>query len=154
MATAFVALTGCERPEARARQPIAFSHKIHAGDYKMNCQYCHGGVRRSPVAGVPSVQLCMGCHKLVAANKPEIMKLRDAWEKKEPVQWAKVNDLPDFVYFNHYPHIAKSVPCQKCHGEIQTMAEVRPVVKLDEMAWCVQCHRDNKASVDCYTCHR
>jgi hypothetical protein len=147
-------VSGCERPDTTPRQPIAFSHKIHAGQYKMNCQYCHGGVRRSPAAGIPSMRLCMGCHQLVAANKPEIIKLRQAYENNQPVQWMKVNDIPDFVYFNHYPHVARGVQCSKCHGEIQTMAEVKPAVNLANMSWCVGCHRENQASVDCYTCHR
>ena len=147
-------LSACDRPDVRPRQPVAFSHKIHAGLYKMNCQYCHGGVRRSPAAGIPSVRLCMGCHQLVAANRPEITKVREAFEKQQPIPWMRINVLPDFVYFNHYPHIAKGVPCQKCHGEIHTMNEVWPAVRLDNMAYCVSCHRENNASVDCYTCHR
>jgi hypothetical protein len=149
-----VLAAGCQRPETRARQPIAFSHKIHAGDNKMQCQYCHGGVRRGAAAGIPSLRLCMGCHQLVAATKPEIVKLRAAFQKNQPVQWMRVNTIGDFVYFNHYPHIAKGVPCQKCHGEIQTMSEVWPAVNLASMAYCVDCHRINAASVDCYTCHR
>jgi len=149
-----VVLSGCNRPEARPRQPIAFSHTIHAGQYKMNCQYCHGGVRRSTAAGIPSVRLCMGCHQLVAANKPEVARIREAFEKQQPIRWMRINVLPDFVYFNHYPHVAKGITCQKCHGEVQTMSEIWPVVRLDDMAYCVGCHRENNASVDCYTCHR
>lgn len=153
-AACIVVLSRCDRPDARPRQPIAFSHKIHAGQYQLDCQYCHGGVRRSPAAGIPSVRLCMGCHQLVAANRPEIVRLRGAFEKREPIRWMRINVIPDFVYFNHYPHIARGVRCQKCHGEVQTMSEVWPAIRLDNMAYCVGCHRDNNASVDCYTCHR
>ncbi len=145
---------GCATPESGPRQPIAFSHQIHAGLNKVACQYCHGGVRRTAAAGIPSERLCMGCHKLVAANKPEIIRLREKFEKKEPIVWLRVNDIPDFVYFNHFPHIARGVECKKCHGDIAGMVEVHPAVNLANMAWCVDCHRQNNASVDCYTCHR
>jgi len=147
-------LAGCDRPDIRPRQPIAFSHKIHAGDNKMQCQYCHGGVRRGAAAGIPSVRLCMGCHQIVAANKPEIVKLRTTFQENQPVPWMRVNVIADFVYFNHYPHVARGIQCQKCHGEIQTMPEVWPSVNLANMALCVNCHRENAAPVDCYTCHR
>jgi c(7)-type cytochrome triheme protein len=103
---------------------------------------------------IPSVQTCIGCHQLVAATKPEVQKIRKAWDEKVPIRWTKVNVLPDFVYFNHQPHIMKNIPCQKCHGEIQTMSEVAPPFKLADMSYCVGCHRDNNASIDCYTCHR
>ena len=154
IAGALVLLVGCERPATGPRQPIAFSHKIHAGDNKMACQYCHGGVRRGPAAGIPSVRLCMGCHQLVAATKPEIIKLRETFQRRQPIQWMRINVIGDFVYFNHYPHIARGVACQTCHGDIQDMPEVRPAVNLANMAFCVDCHRENSASVDCYTCHR
>lgn len=147
-------IVSCQRPESGPRQPIAFSHARHAGDYKMNCQYCHSGVRRGPNAYIPSVQTCMGCHKLVAATKPEIVKIRQAWESQQPIRWMKVNHLADFVYFNHYPHIAKGVQCQKCHGDVASMPEIRPPLKVNNMTWCVDCHRENGASIDCYTCHR
>lgn len=147
-------LAGCERRETGPRQPIAFSHARHAGEYQINCQYCHSGVRKGPNAYIPSVQRCMGCHQLVAANKPEVMKIRQAWEAKEPIPWMKVNTMADFVYFNHYPHIAKGVDCKVCHGDVASMVELKPFVKVNNMSWCVDCHRENKASIDCYTCHR
>jgi len=145
---------GCAKQDTGPRQPIAFSHKIHAGDYKIACQYCHSGVRKTTTAYVPSVQLCMGCHQLVAATKPEVNKIRQDWEKNLPIEWSRVNRLADFVYFNHYPHIAKGIDCSKCHGDVASMSEVKPVVKVNNMTWCVDCHRENKASIDCYTCHR
>lgn len=145
---------GCQRQETGPRQPIAFSHAKHAGEFQINCQYCHSGARRGPNAYIPSVQACMGCHQLVAANKPEIMKVRQAWESRQPIQWMKVNRLADFVYFNHSPHIAKGIDCKTCHGDVATMSELRPPIKLNNMTFCVDCHRENKASIDCYTCHR
>lgn len=134
-------------------QPIAFNHQIHAGDYQVPCLYCHDGARRSAVAGVPSVQLCTGCHKLVAANKPEVMRLRGYWERQQPIPWIKVIDEPEFVFFNHYPHVQKGIACQTCHGPVETMPETYLAQKLD-MDACVACHREQRASIDCYTCHR
>ncbi len=134
-------------------QPIAFSHKIHAGDYKIDCQFCHHGARRSPVSGIPSVQYCMGCHRTVAALKPEIGRLRAYSEKNAPIRWARIVKEPDFVYFNHSPHIRKGVRCQECHGSVETMVKVRLDHSLN-MDACVGCHRQRKVSIDCYTCHR
>jgi len=134
-------------------QPIAYSHKLHAGDYQIPCQYCHSSARRSPVAGIPSVERCMGCHKIVAADKPEIQKLKSYWDRKMPIPWVRVYDQPDFVFFDHQPHVRKGIECQACHGPIQTMARVYEAVTLN-MARCVSCHRQNRVSVDCYICHR
>jgi len=134
-------------------QPLDFSHKLHAGDYQIECLYCHSGARRSTAAGIPSVQLCMGCHRMVATSKPEIARLAGYWEKKTPIRWTRVVKQPDYVFFNHRPHIAKEIACQECHGPIQTMAEVRLDHKLN-MDRCVGCHRQKGAPVDCYVCHR
>lgn len=146
--------SGCERAETGPRQPIAFSHAIHAGTYKINCQYCHSNARRGPNAYIPSVRTCMGCHQLVAATKPEVIKIREAWDAKQPIRWMRVNRVADFVYFNHAPHIARGIDCRHCHGDIASMSEVQPAVTLNNMTFCVDCHRENKASIDCYTCHR
>lgn len=134
-------------------QPIAFSHKIHAGLNKLDCLYCHSGARRSTTAGIPSVQFCMGCHRMVATGKPEIQRLRGYWDKQTPVRWTKIVKEPDYVFFNHSPHILKGVRCQHCHGPIETMTQVRLDHTLS-MDVCVACHRQNKVSVDCTTCHR
>jgi hypothetical protein len=147
-------LAGCERQETGPRQPVAFSHAIHAGTYQINCQYCHSGVRRGANAYIPSVRTCMGCHQLVAATKPEVIKIRQAWEVRQPIRWMRVNRVADFVYFNHAPHVARGIDCKICHGDVAAMPEVRPFVALNNMTFCVDCHRENKASIDCYTCHR
>lgn len=149
-----LAWEGCTRHETGPRQPIAFSHARHAGEYKIDCQYCHSGARRGPNAYVPSVQTCMGCHQLVAATKPEVVKIRSAWEAKKPIEWMRVNKLAEYVYFNHSPHIAKGVKCETCHGDVATMPELKPPFTVNNMTWCVDCHRENKASIDCQTCHR
>jgi hypothetical protein len=134
-------------------QPIEFSHKIHAGTFKLDCLHCHSGARRSTVAGIPSVSFCMGCHRMAAVNRPEIRRLRTYFDKQTPLRWTRIVKQPDYVFFNHSPHIAKGIRCQQCHGPIETMARVRLDHTLS-MTVCVDCHRENKAPVDCYTCHR
>jgi hypothetical protein len=139
--------------DAAPVQPINFSHKLHAGDYKIGCFYCHINARRSVVAGVPSMQLCMGCHKNVGKEKPEIQKLSRLWEQRRPVEWIKVNDLPDFVYFSHKRHISAEVACETCHGQVDQMERVSQG-PIHTMESCVNCHVERKASVDCWTCHK
>ena len=146
----FLASSGRAKGE---KQPIAFSHKIHAGDYKIDCGYCHVYARRNAVAGIPSAERCMGCHKITAANKPEVQKLQNHWNQKQPIQWVKVTSMPDFVFFEHWPHIRADVKCQTCHGPIETMEETRDVNVLS-MSECLDCHRKEKASIDCMACHR
>jgi hypothetical protein len=135
------------------QQPIAFSHAIHAGQYKIDCQFCHSGARRSAVSGIPSLQFCMGCHKTVSPLKPEIARVRAYWDRKEPIRWTRVVQEPGFVFFNHSPHILKGVRCQECHGPVETMTEVRLDHSLN-MDACTGCHRRRNVSIDCYTCHR
>lgn len=139
--------------KAPPTQPIAFSHKIHAGDYGIPCLYCHIYAKRSIVAGVPSVQTCFNCHKIIGLDKPEILKILDYWGKKEPIPWVKVYDLPDFVYFSHKRHVRKGIVCQTCHGAVQGMERIRRVSSL-EMGWCLECHNQNGVSRDCAVCHK
>lgn len=134
-------------------QPIAFSHKVHAGEYKISCEYCHTYARRAAVAGIPSVERCIGCHKITAAGKPEVQKLQGHSNRKEPIQWQKVTQMPDFVYFEHWPHIRADIQCRTCHGPVETMEEVRQVNALT-MSECLTCHRKERASMDCVACHR
>ncbi len=136
-------------------QPIPFSHKVHAGERKIACQYCHSSVSRSAHANVPSVEVCLNCHRYVKTDSPHIKRLQEAWDKKEPVQWVNVHVLPDYVYFRHDPHIASGISCNECHGNVQSMDVVRQVSPLT-MGWCVNCHREQKppAPLDCNTCHR
>ena len=92
-------------PGTAPKQPIEFSHKIHAGDNEIPCLYCHAQARRSTVAGVPSVYKCVGCHRVIAKDRPQISKVMGYWENGEPIPWIKVHDLPDFVYFPHKRHV-------------------------------------------------
>lgn len=147
-------------PEAKTvynpEQPIAFSHKIHAGDNAINCQYCHSGVERSKTAGIPTVNVCMNCHKGISKGKlpggtEEIAKIYDAagWDPEagaynkpqKPVQWVKVHNLQDFVFFSHQQHVkVGKQDCATCHGDLTTMTTAKQVQPLT-MAWCIDCHR-------------
>ncbi|MDO6674279.1 c-type cytochrome [Tenacibaculum sp. 1B UA] len=156
-------------------QPIAFSHKIHAGDNKIDCQYCHSSAKHSKTSGIPSVSVCMNCHKnisevaddtkvvmddhtLVKADlDKEIAKIYEAagWDadkleytgNTKPVKWVRVHNLPDFAYFNHSQHVTVGgVACQKCHGPVEEMEEVYQYSPLT-MGWCIDCHKATKVDL-------
>ncbi len=133
-------------------QPLSFSHKIHAGDNKIPCLYCHSNAERSSSATVPSMQTCMGCHNMVATSKPTIQSLRQIYSEGKVIDWVRIHRVPDFVYFNHSRHIAKGIACQTCHGPVEKMEVVYQFRRLN-MGDCVTCHRENKASIQCNTCH-
>jgi hypothetical protein len=176
-------------------QPIAYSHRLHAGDLKINCLYCHSGSERSRYAGIPAMSVCMNCHRQITAPRAEVEQETAAAEKEQrearrvispelrklyeglalddelapapdrtakPIAWVKVHALPDYVRFNHSPHVVAGVACQTCHGPIETMERVRQHAPLS-MGWCVNCHREVNetgvegrqvhAPIDCATCH-
>ncbi len=133
-------------------QPIPFSHKLHAGDKQIPCQYCHSSARRSTVAGIPPLNTCMGCHKVIATEKPHIKTISELYKADKPMEWVKVHDLPDFVRFSHKMHANANIECQACHGAVEGMEVVEQVAPL-QMGWCISCHRDKKASTECATCH-
>lgn len=138
-------------------QPIPFSHELHVGTHKIQCQYCHNQVEFSKTSNVPALSTCMNCHQQVAGTKnPDaIKKIRDAYAEGKSIEWVKVHMLPDHVMFNHQAHISKGVNCQTCHGPIEKMAQVYQYSDLS-MGWCVNCHRkpENKAPLNCTTCHQ
>lgn len=134
-------------------QPIAFNHKSHAGDNQIPCLYCHTYARSSALAGVPTVEKCVGCHKVTARDKDEVKKLLDYYERKQPIAWARIYKVPDFVYFSHQWHVKKDIKCQQCHGPVETMERVRKVSSLS-MGWCLECHKAKEASLDCLVCHK
>jgi hypothetical protein len=134
-------------------QPIEFSHVVHAGSYQIDCQYCHADARRSPYAGLPSVERCMGCHKIVASQgNPQIDKLKAAWTERRRIPWVRLHKLPGFVYFPHKRHVAKDVECQECHGPVERMQRVAQVAPLT-MGWCIACHAERRGPLDCVVCH-
>jgi hypothetical protein len=176
-------------------QPIAFSHRLHAGELNINCFYCHSGAERSRYAGIPAASTCMNCHRFVTARRADVRAEEELAEKEgrkprpvvsaeiqklytalaldekfvriahgpqQPIQWARIHQVPDFVYFDHRPHVAAGLECQKCHGPVETMERMRQQGSLS-MGWCVNCHRGRdgtlikgepvKASTDCSVCH-
>lgn len=145
-------LTGSGSPEAVV-QPLAFSHKLHAGENRIPCLYCHGNARRAAVAGIPSLSRCLGCHRSIKSDATAIETLKSYWKKQQPIRWIKVYDQPDFVHFSHKRHLRKGIGCQTCHGEVETMEEIREAVVLN-MDRCSTCHIKHQASIDCLTCHK
>jgi hypothetical protein len=141
------------------RQPIFFRHDIHAGQYKIQCQYCHYSVAVSAEPGIPSMQTCMGCHTVIAgsdsSHKVEIKKLRDAWSQKKPVEWVRVHYVARHVHFPHMRHIKALGPnaCQTCHGDVARMPEIYKVNNVNNMGFCVSCHLQRNVTRDCTTCH-
>lgn len=140
-------------------QPIAFYHSVHAGQNQMPCMYCHTSADRSVDAGIPSVQLCVGCHVPGSAIQPpenaqlafpaatrdsvwnrEANKLVDYWKRQESIPWVRIHDLPDHAKFPHYSHVNVGLQCQTCHGPVQEMEKVYQFSSL-RMGWCIDCHR-------------
>lgn len=123
-------------------QPIAFSHKLHAGMYEIDCNYCHTGVNRGKSATIPAANVCLNCHNVIKTESPEIKKIWRAVEKNQPIKWVRVHNLPDLAYFNHAQHVkVGGIECQKCHGPVQEMEVVQQFSPLT-MGWCINCHRE------------
>jgi hypothetical protein len=135
------------------RQPIPFSHRVHVTTKHLSCFMCHTGVARSSRAGIPPLETCLLCHSRVIRTYPYIAQLRSLYAQNKPVIWERVNWLPEFVYFNHSVHIQRGFDCSRCHGDVALMDRVVKARKF-EMGFCIQCHRDNHATHDCFTCHR
>lgn len=125
----------------RPRQPVPFSHKLHAGDMGMDCRYCHNTVERAAHAAIPPAQTCMNCHSLVKTDSPKLKLVRDSYTTDEPIPWVRVHQLPDYAFFDHRPHLAAGVGCSSCHGRIDQMTIVEMAKPLS-MGWCLDCHRD------------
>ena len=123
-------------------QPIPFSHKRHAGDNKIPCQYCHSDVDKSRHATIPSMNVCMNCHSVIRQDSPSIQKMKQLIEQGGSFEWVKVHDMADFVFFNHKRHIAQGIACETCHGNVGEMVKVEQKEKFN-MGFCVNCHRDN-----------
>lgn len=193
-----------EQQGYRPEQPLAYSHRLHAGELGIDCLYCHYGARTSRHAGVPPAELCMNCHATVTAGmdavvlekeaaeeqgreerpitSPELSKLYaalgrgpdgqlNAGIEPQPLEWVRVHNLPDFVYFNHSVHVTRGVACESCHGPVSSMDKVRQEGSMG-MGWCIDCHRaqgvtraiktetyddrerkDMHVSTDCAACH-
>lgn len=135
-------------------QPINFSHEIHVGQLNLDCLFCHNDASRSMTAGVPTVSKCMECHVAVKTDTEGVKKLTEYWNNEEPIPWNRVHRIRvrKHVYFSHERHVKKDIACERCHGELKAMAEVRAVSSL-KMGWCVSCHEEEEAPTDCLICH-
>jgi len=123
------------------QQPVQFSHKHHVGDDGIDCRYCHATVETTATASLPPTQTCMNCHSQLWNDSPYLEPVRASFRENKPIQWERVHDLPEFVYFNHSIHVSKGVGCVTCHGRIDTMPAVYQENTL-QMEWCIACHRD------------
>jgi hypothetical protein len=135
-------------------QPIAYSHQLHLTEVGLTCDFCHDSAARGPIARIPSVETCMFCHSGVATDSPEIQLLTSYYDRGEEPPWQRVYGWPEeaHVLFNHAPHIRAEVDCATCHGDM-TQATVAERVVDHTMSFCVDCHNQQQASVDCLTCH-
>jgi hypothetical protein len=125
--------------EAR-QQPIQFSHERHVAGNGLDCRYCHTAVEKSATAGIPPTKTCMNCHAQIHSSSPYLEPVRASYANDVSIQWVKVHDLPDFVYFNHSIHVNKGVGCATCHGRVDQMPLMWTVNTL-QMEWCLDCHR-------------
>ena len=122
-------------------QPVHFSHKHHVTGMGIDCRYCHTTVEVSAFAGVPPTETCMTCHSQIWTEAPILEPVRASFRDNKPIEWNRVHDLPDFVYFNHSIHVSQGIGCQSCHGQVDQMPLVEKAHTLN-MEWCLDCHRD------------
>jgi Cytochrome c7 and related cytochrome c len=122
-------------------QPVPFSHEHHVAQLGIDCRYCHTSVEQSHFAGIPPTATCMNCHRQIWTNAELLAPVRESYAKGTPLRWARVHDLPDFVYFNHSIHVAKGIGCVTCHGRVDRMPLMFQHASL-QMEWCVDCHRN------------
>jgi hypothetical protein len=145
-------------------QPIKYSHKLHAGELKIDCQYCHTGVTKGRHALVPATNICMNCHTLAVKDKPEIIKLTQYYNGNKPIPWKRIHKVPEYAYFDHSVHVNKGIDCESCHGNLREM-EVVKQIKPFTMTACLECHREPAKYVpyvadiktgpeNCGACHR
>ena len=125
-------------------QPVAYSHRLHAGELGIDCRYCHTGVEKGASATLPPTQTCMNCHSTVKTESEMLAAVRESYATGMPIEWIRVHDLPDFVYFDHSAHVTRGVGCESCHGRVDEMEVVYQAEGLN-MGWCLGCHRDPEA---------
>jgi c(7)-type cytochrome triheme protein len=144
------------RSRAAPQQPVEFNHQLMVS-VGIQCLYCHAAATRSPAAGIPSVEKCMGCHNVIATDQPEVQKLAGYWERQEEIPWVRIYRVPRFVFFDHSVHVnAAELNCERCHGDVGNMVETYAVVDMN-MGWCLNCHNQQPRAAelkDCIVCHR
>jgi Cytochrome c7 and related cytochrome c/Class III cytochrome C family len=143
-----VFLTGADAP----KQPIAFSHKAHAGALKLPCKMCHPNPDPGELMTISPASSCMKCHSAIKTDSPEIQKLSEFAKSGSPIPWVRVYEIPSFVKFSHRVHGEKGNSCQECHGQAATREQLFRETNLT-MAGCMDCHQAKKASLDCAVCH-
>jgi len=122
-------------------QPVPYSHALHAGELGIDCRYCHNTVEQAAHAAIPPTQTCMNCHTKIRAQSDKLAPVRESFATGMPVEWVRVHDLPDYVYFNHSAHVRRGVGCVECHDRVDKMVEVYQAKPLS-MGWCLDCHRN------------
>src|SRR3954449_4549811 len=122
------------------KQPVPYSHALHAGELGIDCRYCHNTVEKAAFAAIPPTETCMNCHKAILPNSEKLRPVRESYATGNPVPWKQVHRLPDYVYFNHSAHVNAAISCVECHGNVNHMVQVYQFAPLN-MGWCVQCHR-------------
>jgi hypothetical protein len=127
-------------------QPVPFSHEHHVRGLGIDCRYCHTSVESSHFAGLPSTKTCMTCHSQIWTNAALLEPVRQSWRTQQPIQWQRIHNLPEFVYFNHSVHVAKGIGCSSCHGAVDTMPLMYQVGSL-QMQWCLDCHRNPEKNI-------
>jgi hypothetical protein len=128
------------RAQAAREQPIQFSHERHVAGNGIDCRYCHTSVEDSRFAGIPPTKTCMNCHSQIFADSPFLEPVRASYASGKPLEWTRVHDLPDFVFFDHSIHVNKGVGCTTCHGQVDRMPLLYQEKSL-QMEWCIDCHR-------------
>lgn len=145
-------------------QPVNFSHKLHAGDMKVDCRYCHIGAETGRFAAVPATGICMNCHRVAVVDRPGVAAVRRSFQQGTPIAWKRIHRLPDFTYFAHDVHLAAKADCRDCHGDVASMDVLRQVKSLS-MGSCLNCHRNAATRIagsradlagpeNCSSCHR
>ena len=127
-------------------QPVQFSHKHHVFDDGIDCRYCHTSVDKAAFAGMPPTETCMTCHSQIWSDSPLLQPVRESFVSGQPLQWTRVHDMPDFVFFNHSIHVNKGVACESCHGRVDQM-QLAYMAKTMTMDWCVDCHREPEKNI-------
>ena len=122
-------------------QPVPFSHALHSGQLAIDCRYCHTTVENAKHSAVPATETCMNCHSKLHTQSEKLAPVRASWESGNPVEWVRIHDLPDYVYFNHAAHVQRGIGCVSCHGRIDHMEVVVQHETLS-LGWCIECHRE------------
>lgn len=137
---------------AQKPQPIQYSHKVHVTQNRIDCRFCHSSATKSRYAGIPSVEKCMICHRVIAVDHPEVRKIAQYWRERKAIPWTRVTEFPDHSYFPHYRMVNAGIACLECHPGMDR-AGVAVQKREFTMGFCMACHRKRNVSIDCWTCH-